>query len=456
MKLRLILIISVCVNLALAGVYVMARRSSRPTLTPTADSAEPAAKPGKPDRERRAIHTVVVDGTNTFRWASVESDDYREYIANLRAIGCPEETIRDIIIADINKLYAGRIAALYPSPKDFKYWQTDNREQRNQQRELGRKRRELENEKRELVKQLLGIDLEAEMAKWEGRPDDDAWRLGWLSPEKQQAVEALQEKFRDLERAAFTEMRENRGSPEARAKFAALRAQREAELAQVLGADYQEYQLRNSATARSMRDNLSAFSPSEEEFRKIFDLRNTFDTQFGFGFGREGTDETVREQRRVAQQQLDEQLRATLGEQRYQEYVMSQDGRFNDAYDFATRANLPNAKEVAQSIYDIRQTVEAQRQQVLNNSNIPQDQRAATLTQLADETRKTLQSTMTPEAYQQYVSSRDGRWVGNLASVDTGARGMGNDTRRFPGGGFGPAGGPGGGRGGDFFRRRGP
>jgi hypothetical protein len=200
-----------------------------------------------------------------------------------------------------------------------------------------------------------------------------------------------------------------------------------------------------------MRDNLGAFAPSEEEFRKIFELRNNFDTQFGF-FGRDGADETVREQRRLAQQQIDEQLRATLGEQRYQEYVMSQDDRFNDAYDFASRLNLPNAKEVARSIYDIRQTVETQRQQVLNNSNLPQEQRASTLAQIADETRKTLQATMTPEAFQQYVNSRDGRWVGNLASVDSGARGMGSDGRRFGG----PPGAPGAGRGGDFFRRRGP
>src|SRR5688572_17307290 len=180
MKLRLILIISVCVNLALAGAYVMTKRSTKPVSMAGVGSAEPATKPTKVDRARRSLETIVVDGTNSFRWTSVESDDYREYIANLRAIGCPEETIRDIIIADVNKLYAGRMAALYPSPKDFKYWQTDTREARTQQREAGRKRRDLENEKRELIKELLGIDYEAEMAKWEGRPDDDAWRLGWL------------------------------------------------------------------------------------------------------------------------------------------------------------------------------------------------------------------------------------------------------------------------------------
>lgn len=44
-----------------------------------------------------------------FSWAQIESADYRTYIANLRAIGCPEQTIRDIISADVHELYAAKI-----------------------------------------------------------------------------------------------------------------------------------------------------------------------------------------------------------------------------------------------------------------------------------------------------------------------------------------------------------
>src|SRR5688572_13157621 len=327
MKLRLILILSVCVNLALAGAYFVSRRPSSITSQATAEATS-AARPAKSERARRA--QIIIDGvTNEFRWASVESDDYRQYIANLREIGVPEETIRDIIIADVNKLFAGRMAALYPSPRDFKWWQTDDRGTRDERRERERKRRDLNEEKRALVKELLGVDLETEMARWEGRPDDDAWRTGFLSAEKQQAVQAWQVKFREMERTAFTEMRENRGSPEARAKMLALRAQREAELAQILGPqDFQEYQLRNSGTARDMRDSLGSFSPSEDEFKKIFELRENFNSQFGFGRG--GNDDTAREQRRAAEQQLDQQLQATLGAERYAEYKLAQDDRYRE------------------------------------------------------------------------------------------------------------------------------
>src|SRR5215510_15089950 len=43
-----------------------------------------------------------------FTWSQIESADYRTYITNLRSIGCPEQTIRDIIVADVQGLYAPR------------------------------------------------------------------------------------------------------------------------------------------------------------------------------------------------------------------------------------------------------------------------------------------------------------------------------------------------------------
>lgn len=45
----------------------------------------------------------------TFRWSRLESqNDYRMYVANLRAIGCPEATIRDIVCGDTARAFAGK------------------------------------------------------------------------------------------------------------------------------------------------------------------------------------------------------------------------------------------------------------------------------------------------------------------------------------------------------------
>ena len=51
-------------------------------------------------------------GYESFRWSHIESTNYLVYIGNLRRIGCPEQTIRDLISADVDTLYAPRRAQM--------------------------------------------------------------------------------------------------------------------------------------------------------------------------------------------------------------------------------------------------------------------------------------------------------------------------------------------------------
>jgi hypothetical protein len=50
----------------------------------------------------RPIRTNLVVQPHLLSWRDIESEDYLAYIRNLRAIGCPEATVRDIIVADVN------------------------------------------------------------------------------------------------------------------------------------------------------------------------------------------------------------------------------------------------------------------------------------------------------------------------------------------------------------------
>ena len=76
---------------------------------------------------------VTVVSTNSFHWGQLETSDYREFIARLRAIGCPEQTIRDLVIADIDKLYAAKVQSLRPMRKSLQYWQSEEAELANNQ-----------------------------------------------------------------------------------------------------------------------------------------------------------------------------------------------------------------------------------------------------------------------------------------------------------------------------------
>ncbi len=47
-----------------------------------------------------------------FRWSQLESKDYRTYVRNLRASGCPEISVRAIVTADVHAVFAKRYEVL--------------------------------------------------------------------------------------------------------------------------------------------------------------------------------------------------------------------------------------------------------------------------------------------------------------------------------------------------------
>ena len=103
MRGRVLLWISLSLNLAMAAVWVYFPRvgtdsyDALAVMPPTADTG-------------KVYKTNVVVRRQNFTWNEIESRDYPAYIANLRAIGCPESTIRDIIVAEVNQLFARRRA----------------------------------------------------------------------------------------------------------------------------------------------------------------------------------------------------------------------------------------------------------------------------------------------------------------------------------------------------------
>src|SRR5688572_5988940 len=132
-----------------------------------------------------------------FTWRLLESDDFKRYIENLRSVGCPEQTIQDIIIAEVNKLYAGKEAALRLRPEHLKPWELMGSTYANMERE--RKFRQLMREKRALLKELLGIDVPQELPSIWTRSRDSAQEAAYakLPEAKRELVRDIQEQLWD-------------------------------------------------------------------------------------------------------------------------------------------------------------------------------------------------------------------------------------------------------------------
>ncbi len=103
--------ISLCLNLGLLGglLYLATARWKNAGETAAATPAlkTPAISSTRPPLRRSADQADGTDFLKTFHWSQLEStNDYRIYVANLRAIGCPEATLQDIVHGDASRAFA--------------------------------------------------------------------------------------------------------------------------------------------------------------------------------------------------------------------------------------------------------------------------------------------------------------------------------------------------------------
>ena len=57
----------------------------------------------------RAVQSGPQKIVEPWKWAKIETTSYKEYIQNLRAVGCPEASIHDIVDNEIHRLYSNKI-----------------------------------------------------------------------------------------------------------------------------------------------------------------------------------------------------------------------------------------------------------------------------------------------------------------------------------------------------------
>src|SRR5258708_21648472 len=105
MKLNHWLAISISLNAVLLGAAFLAPRYKQGQRVRQPAAVNHALVTPKSDAG--GSHTPP-SALNAFHGSRLESEDYRLYAANLRGIGCPEATIRDIITADVDDLYSRR------------------------------------------------------------------------------------------------------------------------------------------------------------------------------------------------------------------------------------------------------------------------------------------------------------------------------------------------------------
>jgi hypothetical protein len=404
MKPKVALILSVLLNVVLAGAaYHFATHRSKLAPEPTAtEESAPAAK--QEAQQATTAPVVAVTFTNqmgkSFGWEMVESEDYRKYIANLRAIGCPEETIRDIIIADVNKLFEQRRKEITASTNKVEFWKSGNPlammgNAFNPERL--EKIQALNKEKRALLKELLGVEPELKADFMAGMNPFETM-LDFLPASKQSQISEIYTKFQSKQVSVF-----DGGMPtsEDMKKMTDLQKEMDAELAAALTPqEYEDYQLRMSQTAMMMRRQLGSFEPNEKEFRDLFKLRKEFDDAHGGLFGQAAMTPEERRKMNEDQKALNAQIKTMMGDARYSEYERSQDYSYQQLHRLAERNGVP--KDATVKAYDMQKLAQEKAREIRSNKELTSQQRNEALKAVRAETESALQKVLGEKTWESF------------------------------------------------------
>ncbi len=343
----------------------------------------------------RPVRTNLVFAPRLLTWQDIESADYATYVGNLRAIGCPEPTVRDIIVADVNALFARRSAVEVPDPV-HQWWRSEP--DPDLVARATTNRAELDTERRNLLTFLLGSGWETAdltQADRQGNPLDGEL-LGTLSDETRNAVRQIEHRNRDQLDALLRTARDE-GKEPSPTDLARLERQTRDELAKVLSpAQLEEYVLRYSLGATQLRKQLRGFEATPEEFRQVFRATDAIDRQLlDLAVA---TDAASLQHRTQLEQQREQVLEKELGPGRYANYLLNQDPVFQETRKTAQRVGVSAEKLIP--FYRVNQVAQEERQRVLADTNLSPEEQTRELADLYEQQLATLRTLLGEEAFQ--------------------------------------------------------
>jgi uncharacterized protein (DUF4415 family) len=397
MKLRPWLILSVCLNLLLAGAVVWAAltragREGRRLISRNVTNRVESAR-----RTTNAAVSVVVEVAAPFNWQQVESADYRVYVKNLRAIGCPEATIRDIIVADVNEWFAGRIKELVDGVAG-RFWDfmLNHDELEKLVEEKLKELNALHDEREEMFASLFGEkDPGAKIREAEQEKEERArWRqtLDFLPGDKLAQFLEIKDRF-SAARQGLKQPGNTLTHDERERKSQELNLEEERQIhALFTPQELDEYKLRTSSVA-GFRLGLADFEATEEELRAIARAK-------------------MNQKQAPVQGQADAEIKELLGAERFAAYQRAADDAYRQTLRITDRFEL--TPETAVQVYQMQKEAEAQARKIRDDTNRPVEERQAILEIMQDETEKSISAVLGSKVFGAYQKYGDG-WLTRFA-----------------------------------------
>ena len=402
MKSTTLLALSLMGNLALAAILFTPRHG-----LPARNNA-PARAVFAPETLNVAPSLSATNGASSpvVPWRLITSADYRQYIANLRAVGCPDWLVRDIVVADIEDLYQQKART---DPVDFAPWQGID-QRRKLLRNRSAKLYALRQEKRALVKSLLGYEWDNHANEVWSQDLMTSLTYGFLPDDQAIQVLSLREQYAE----AAQNIREDANFiliDEDRARLQALHEELVAETARLLDpSECDELQLREQQRFLIANDiHFDGVAISREELRELVRLSKSFKDMARSEFVPDPPSSAADSERwRPA---FDAQVRTVLGAKRFADYQRAQDFSFRVIFAFSRQNDLPLTAAIR--VYEARQNADEQAGEIQKDATLSPDERTAALVVLKSVTMNTISSAL-GRSYPDYLAG-PGQWLGALA-----------------------------------------
>ena len=421
-----ILTLSLVANLALAGWWIARSNRTATASVPTATDA-PVAAVAAPKKKIgptavRAVASPLQLPASVRSWKDLQSTDLKEFVRRLRAASCPEETIQDIILAEVNRRYAAKNRELFPDNYANKpFWETQKANQDvaeiKKNRERQRRSREMQKEKSALLVELLGVDPELERRKADGLPEYYDYydsQVSFLPESKREAVRKYLDDFQDKQQEFYAR---NRGLYDAqyRDEQKQLEAERMQGLAQFLSPqELREFELRQSQMASQLSSELQNTKLTREQYETLFDIRKKFgDSIYNYADSVENPQEgSERAAKNMAA--LQAELTTALGPDTAKEIIRGRDYGYQQLNRLAQRNDLP--ADTVKKVYDFKDTAEASVKLIQADKNLTNEQLQEAFTRIRDETQSAVREALGGAAYTNYIR-QGGYWINSIAPM---------------------------------------
>jgi len=390
-KLALFLALSLAANAAFFITFFV-RSAAPPAATVETKPAATVAKAGPSLPVSSPIAATLTSGD----------------LGQLKAAGIPDEVARSILFGRAHSRLQARQRALFqPLTPNSRYWSNPNYAStwtKERRLEMAKAQREFEAAMRELGD---GSPFR--------NPFETETEFSYLPAAKREQLRRIRQDYGEMR----NEFNETDGIQLAsdRLKVKMLQEEQERDIAAALSPqELEEYLLRTSPTAQSVRRNYGDAIQSEDDYKKVYALQKAFDEQYPNRdrINRSETPSPALKARQEAERRLQEDILAVVGESNFAAAQRMADQEFKALTALEKRLNLPTG--TADQLYASRDAYALQSRQISENPSLSNQERVAQLTSLAGQATANLRATLGKEGAEAYIQQAS--WI-NMLSLGT-------------------------------------